>query len=308
MILPFHLPRIFCFVAIFSTASSCVPAAGPVDFGVAGIAGKLGESKIDEASGVAASTGGGWWVVNDTNLIATMFRIDETGNLLSLVTMPDIDLADCEDLGTFRWRGVDYLALADIGDNAAERPERVIHIVREPSVNGGAGDEAGAAWGVRFRFPDGPRDAESCAPFTDADGKLKFLILSKRTNPPEVYEVRAGTGNSDEVHTAQKIGSVQVLPPPLFRAVPYSSQPTSLDISPNGTLAAVLTYWGVFVFEKSADESWPSAFSRGPVWSGPHHLIQAEAVAFDSSGEKIVVLSEGSGSAIRIFTRVKAEP
>jgi hypothetical protein len=82
---------------------------------------------------------------------------------------------------------------------------------------------------------------------------------------------------------------------------PFSHQPTGLDISADGSLAAVVTYYGVFLFARSPAESWAEAFSRKPLALPPHRLGQAESVAFSKDGRTIFAISEGRASPIACY-------
>ena len=66
----------------------------------------------------------------------------------------------------------------------------------------------------------------------------------------------------------------------------------------DGSLAAVITYYGVFLFPRKPDESWTEAFAKPPAVLPPHLLGQAEAVAFSKDGKSIHAISEGRNSPI----------
>ena len=80
--------------------------------------------------------------------------------------------------------------------------------------------------------------------------------------------------------------------------IPFLDQPTGLDISANGTLAAVITYYGIFVYHKLPNQSWAAAFSQKPVVLPEHHLGQAESVAFSKDGKTIFALAEGESPEV----------
>jgi hypothetical protein len=71
-----------------------------------------------------------------------------------------------------------------------------------------------------------------------------------------------------------------------------------MDIAADQSFAAVLTYYGVFVFPKTPAESWSRAFARKPVMLEPHILPQAESVAISSDGNDVFVVSEGRKTPI----------
>jgi hypothetical protein len=130
----------------------------------------------------------------------------------------------------------------------------------------------------------------------DVAGK-KILLLSKRTQPPELYELPLAPPTAGGTLTARKIGSTAVTAP-LDSMIPHRNQPTGMDIATDQSFAAVVTYYGVFLFPKSPTESWPTAFSRKPVSLAPHILPQAESIAISDDGNDIFVVSEGRKSPI----------
>ena len=66
----------------------------------------------------------------------------------------------------------------------------------------------------------------------------------------------------------------------------------------DGTLAAVVTYYGIFVYHKLPNQSWAAAFSQKPVVLPEHHLGQAESVAFSKDGKTIFALAEGKSPEV----------
>lgn len=85
---------------------------------------------------------------------------------------------------------------------------------------------------------------------------------------------------------------------PLNNLIPFQNQPTGLALTADHTLAAVITYYGVFLFPRKPEESWAAAFAKPPTALPPHLLGQAESVAFAKDGKTIYALSEGRGSPV----------
>ncbi len=170
---------------------------------------------------------------------------------------------DWEDLASFELDGEAWLLVADVGDNAAAREFVTLYVLREPDP---ATDlEVEPAWHLSFRYPEGPRDAEAIA--VDTLTRTVY-VLSKRTIPAEIYALPLRP--AAEFVTARLAGTLATLPRPtdddLRHAVSRNSwhwQPTAMDLSPDGGLAAVMTYRAVYVYERRGDELWPDAF-RSP--------------------------------------------
>ena len=65
-----------------------------------------------------------------------------------------------------------------------------------------------------------------------------------------------------------------------------------MDISPDGSRAAVITYRSLYLFAREDSESWADAFQRQPVeLVGPPGAHQ-EAVGFSADGRSVYVTTE----------------
>ena len=253
----------------------------------------------NETSGLAATVrgGDGLWLVNDSGGEPMLYLAGPDGADRGKVKVEAANNVDWEDLAGFSWQGKPYLLVADVGDNEGRRASCTLYIVPEPAPPPAGGVLNGVvkpAWTIEFRYPDGPRDCEAVA--VDA-ARGKVILLSKRTIPPAVYELPLAPGKAGVV-VAKKIGQTDVTPPPGGLPHPYGAQPTGLDLSADGTLAAVVTYVGVFVFPRNRQESWAEAFARKPVLLPRHGLWHAESIAFSRDGKKLFVASEGARSPI----------
>ena len=137
-----------------------------------------------------------------------LYALDTQGNHLGRVDLRKSDNRDWEDLASFVLDGEPYLLVADIGDNDARHKKGRLYIVEEPAVEK-KGEEK-VDWEIEFRYPDGPRDAESVA--VDIENR-RVLILSKRDIPPVLYEVPLRPDDDDKV-TARWLGTIDSLPKP----------------------------------------------------------------------------------------------
>ena len=91
---------------------------------------------IGEISGLAAATHfpGHYWAINDSGSPAQLHLVDGKGSYRGSVDTPGVPNRDWEDLASFRYEGADYLLVADIGDNRANRDTVVVHAVAEPGA------------------------------------------------------------------------------------------------------------------------------------------------------------------------------
>ena len=282
-----------CFACAAVSAGSAAEYAADVERP------KIQSPAVEEASGLAISPTNPdfMWIINDSGATPDLHLAGTDGTDRGKVSLKGIKNIDWEDLASFKLDGVPYLLIADTGDNQAKRGTCAFYIVREPKLPAAGKNlstDVAPAWQIEFRYAGGPRDCESVA--VDAQAG-KILFISKRTDPPEVYELPLRTSGKKGVLTAQPIGHTTVKSPG-GSLIPFSNQPTGLDISADGLLAAVVTYYGVFLFPRAPAETWAEAFARKPVALPPHRLGQAESVALARDGRTVFAVSEGRHSPI----------
>jgi hypothetical protein len=265
---------------------------------------KLQTQAITEASGLAISSTdpGSMWIVNDSGGTPDVHLTTTDGTYRGKVTLKDTKNIDWEDLASFTLDGTDYLLVADTGDNNSKRDSCVIYVLREPAIPPAGKDldlTVSPVWQIQFRYEDGPRDCESVA----VDPKAgKIILISKRTVPPQVYELPLRPPEKSGFLTARKIGQTAVKCP-VLTIIPYHDQPTGLDITTDNSLAAVITYYGIFLFPRQPKENWADAFSHEPSILKPHSLGQAESIAFSKDGKTLYAVAEGRESPIRRYQK-----
>jgi len=289
---------------IASLALATLPASAAGEFTPVAERPEIQSSAISEASGLAVSPTNPhfMWVINDSGGTPDLHLMGIDGTDRGSVTLLDANNVDWEDLASFTLDGKSFLLVADTGDNHARHESSVFYIVREPELPALGAKLKGAtrpAWQIQFRYEGGPRDCEAAA--VDAVAE-KIIFISKRQSPPEVFELPLRTPKSAVVQTARKLSQTSV-PSPAAKLIPFSNQPTGLDISQDRSLAAVITYYGVFLFPRHADETWAEALAKPPVVLQPHLLAQAESVAFSKDGGTIYAISEGRKSPIVRYQR-----
>jgi len=263
--------------------------------------GNLANADIIEASGMAASRlrADVLWLLNDGGNDPYLYAAGRNGSDLGRVRILNAPNVDWEDLATFRFDNSAYLLIADVGDNKAQRTDYYLYIVREPEIGGHLSDDAAGLdwkWRIRFMYADGPRDCEAVA--VDPLQKI-ILLLSKRRVPPVLYELPLQTESSHSLHIARRVTVIENIPQPTADDLiedpkfgRFRAQPTALDISPDGSLMAVLAYKNAFLYKRSANEHWSAVFQRSPLLITMPQLRQAEALCFDSQGRSLYVTSE----------------
>jgi hypothetical protein len=254
----------------------------------------LRSGKVREASGIAVSQRdpARLWIINDSDSSPSLHLAGTDGADFGSLELSGATNIDWEDLVSFELDGKPRLLVADTGDNIARHRDRVLYLLDEPPLPQDGGRLSGTVpilREIRFRYEGGPRDCEAVA--VDVAAR-RIVLVSKRTDPPEVHELPMDPPAKGGVQTTRRIGSLRVEAPG-GSLIPFRNQPTAMDISADGSRAAVLTYYGVFLFERKPGESWAEAFSRKPLVLAPHALPQAEALAFGDGTKSIHVLTEG---------------
>ena len=291
-------------IALLPLLLSCVRAQEALVFLPVAEKPRVQSPAVTEASGLAISPTDPdfMWIINDSGGTPQIHLLNTDGTDRGSVTLKDCRNIDWEDLAAFRLDGKNYLLVADTGDNNAKRDSCILNIVAEPALPA-AGERItktiAPAWQIQFRYEDGPRDCESVA--VDVVGG-KILLISKRAKPPYIYELPLRAPAKPGIQTARKQGAVNIGPSsnPL---IPFLNQPTALDITGDGLLAAVITYNGLLLFPRGAQETWSEAFSREPISLRPHGLSQAESVAFAGNGNSIYAVAEGRNSPVIRYTQ-----
>lgn len=261
---------------------------------------KLLSPAIREASGLACSPTAPdfLWIVNDSGGSNEIHLANTDGTPRGSVSVSGVVNADWEDLAAFNMDGKPRLLIADTGDNQSQRKACTIYIIAEPDLPADGKAISGSApieTEIHFTYEDGPRDCEAVG--VDVQGK-RIILISKRTEVPGGYELPLAAANNA---VARKVGTAETKASVLPRTIAFPNQPTGMDISADGTMATVVTYYGVFLFRRNAAETWADAFRRKPADLGPHGLPQAEAVAFSKDGKGIFALSERANSSIVRF-------
>ena len=263
------------------------------------VSGKLQDPKILEASGLARShrQANLLWIINDDGAIA--HAVDHAGARSGEFKLKNSRNRDWEDLASLTLHDKPYLMIADIGDNTAQRKHLSLYFVAEPDAD--KTNEAEVAWRVRYRYADGPRDAESAA--VDVE-KQRVLILSKRDLPPRLYAVPLHSG-SDEVLTATFLGAINSLPRPSqtdVKLAPVTAdwywQPVGMDISADNLAAVILTYRALYYYERRPRMSWFAALNTLPIRISLGNFRNAEAVAFGDDARTVFVTGENKHSRL----------
>jgi hypothetical protein len=215
-----------------------------------------------------------------------LFCLEPDGGSCGRWTVDGAENLDWEDIaaGPGPTAGEHYLYVGDIGDNDRSRPEVIVYRVVEPTVPG-----AGAGGGVtepatalRFRFEDGPHDAESLMVHPDSG---------------DVYVVVKGQGDAgvyrglSEGGVLQRVATLGLGP---FGLV------TGADISPDGRRVALCTPIAGYelTLAHGSAEPFDAIWKRPPVAVPVPARAQGESIAYRLDGNALYLTSEGQPSPL----------
>ncbi|MEM7278272.1 MAG: hypothetical protein AAF385_09115 [Pseudomonadota bacterium] len=271
--------------------------------------GRLENPLIVEASGLANSafSPSRYWTLNDGGNAPILYALGSKGEHLGSLKLSGVDNVDWEDLGVFDIAGERYLVVADIGDNAGKRESVSLHLIKEPEELNDSQVTMPVDASLRFRYPDGPRDAEALA----VSGDYAY-VLSKRTRPPVLYRLPIERAFDEAPNTplvAERLGTVETLPKPTaaeLTAAPltgvYAWQPTAMSIRHDGTAAVILTTRNAYVYKRNASEDWLQTFAQPPQVRALSERLDAESVCFSPNGKTFLTTTEAKHAALFFHT------
>ncbi len=269
-----------------ATTSTTNAATAPTcpEFGPAEVVGTVANPALTEISGAVAGRANpdALWVHNDSGDAARLFAISRTGADLGEFVLAGVDLLDAEDIaaGPGPDPGVDYLYLADIGDNLDTRAGVAVYRVPEPAVTASGVVVLKGAERIRLFYPGAPRNAEVFL-VDPTDGAL--YVVAKDTG-----EVFRADGTAQET-TMELVASIDL---------PADGLATGGDISADGSLVAVRTYFSVSLWQRAPGDSLAEALAGERCVGSIGLERQGEALAFAADGSGYYTVSEGSGPAL----------
>jgi len=246
---------------------------------------------IDEASGLVESAAlmGYLWTMQDSGQPASLYLLSKDGKSVKEYTIPGASNHDWEDIaiGAGPVQGVNYLYIADTGNNNLPVTETNT-IYRVPEINGLNGSfSANQLEKIKFRYPDGPRDAETI--LLDSTTRDIF-ILSKESSATGIYRL-AYPQSTTEIITAEKTG-----------VVPGVTLATAGDISSDGAEILIRTYLAVYYWKRKTGESISGTLSQPASKQITVALEpQGESICFDRPMNGFYTLSEkGTSSGVTL--------
>jgi len=299
------LSFVFLLLGVPAFGQPCPSFFDPVTTGI------VQDPAVNEASGLAASVQnpGVFWVHNDSGDSPRVFAMRADGVVVATYHVLGASAVDWEDMarGPGPTPGVDYLYLADIGDNAGVRSFVTVYRVPEPVVDldaaGGEIDLAGAV-ALEMEYPGGAHDAETL--LADPDTGDLFVVTKCRSSTGCTNGVshvfRYPFPHQDGVRvTLTEVATIPFSGPALVHSA------TAGDLSPSGDRIAVRTYTQALLWTRAPGDTIAQALATTacPIPVAPE--IQGETLAFSAGGASYSSVSEFASQPIRRIDEVFAD-
>ena len=247
--------------------------------------GEIENRQITEASGLAVSRSfkGHLWTHNDSSDHNRIFLIGSDASDAATFRIRNTGNRDWEDMaiGPGPETGINYLYIADIGDNDSKYDVKSIYRFREPEV---IDPDVRIQWidgedVIRFRYPDGKKDAETVM----LDPRTKDIYVVSKSDFPTVIYMASYPQNTQEIFDIEILGYL-----------PFTGA-TAGDISSDGKNITIKTKEKIYNWVRNEDEKVKSALMRPPVLLPYLPEVQGEAITWTKSGDSYFTLSESKG-------------
>ncbi|RYY25961.1 MAG: hypothetical protein EOO04_11180 [Chitinophagaceae bacterium] len=276
-------------VCILLYLASCHKTPAVNDEGVFGapVPVALQPQAIQEASGIADSriNQGYLWTHEDSGNPTEIFLAGHDGKVFKTIFLANTINRDWEDMALAKGpdAALDYIYIADCGDNGQSRDEYAIYRFPEPSLTV---DTVRNISKIRFRYPDGAHDAEAF--FVD-DADFSIYIITKRDSVSQLY--RLGPDYSlNAVNIATRVGTL-----------PYNGV-VSAAVSGDGSEVLVKTYADVNLYKLAAGQPLWRFVESEPVSIAYQVEPQGEAITFANDNTGFFTLSEkGFASSVKLY-------
>ncbi|NYH76767.1 hypothetical protein FHR84_000081 [Actinopolyspora biskrensis] len=229
------------------------------------------DERLAELSGLSAGPRG-WYAVGDGGTALRVFEVDPRNCSIVDAHSWDVDPYDVEDLA----RAEDgRLWLADTGDNSRKRETVAAHVLSP---------EEGTAKLYRFRYPDGPHDAEALLLGRDS---VPHVVTKNPFGEAGIYRPVSEPSEGTPVEL-ERVGTLSLEStgtpggplPGSFGSVAV----TGAAVSSGREVVAVRTYTEVYLYP-APDGKVLEALDGDPLRVPLADEPQGEAVAFEPNGD-----------------------
>lgn len=228
---------------------------------------------VTESSGLAVSAAhpGILYTHNDRGSDPAIYAIDQDGNTVAVLTLPEDTAGDWEDIEVtpdgMIWVG-------DIGDNAEDRRFVRVIAVQEPDE---LESQSVAAEVYRLRFPDGPHNAEGL--MVDPVGEVVYVVTKRRVRGG-IYGVDIADLSTQSTVRLRRVAEA----PPWVTAASFADDGDHYAVR-NGSTA--------FIFESFEDDE--------PVTLRLPPSPQGESLVYLRERGLLLVGSEGVDSRVELI-------
>lgn len=275
-----HIRTIVIFILLAATScqkENVADSPAVDDFEDIPVANPFFPGKLDEASGIADSkkNPGYLWVQQDSGNPNDIALLSHDGSFLKNINIKTAVNRDWEDmvLANGPAAGIDYIYLADIGDNNFTSTQYYIYRFVEP---GTTADTVSDCDKIAFQYPDGAHDAEAI--LVD-NGTKDIYIITKQDKPSRIYKL-SYPQTIGSVNTAVSIGSL-----------PFTGV-TGASFSPDGKEIVIKTYTEMYYWKFKKAQTAEQALSETPVKISYQFEPQGEAICFKNDNSGFFTLSE----------------
>jgi hypothetical protein len=250
------------------------------------------DPRIAESSGLALSPtrDGVLWTHDDSGNPPLLFALGPSGRVTGTVRISGVPDVDWEAMAGFRdGSGGSWLAVADIGDNAAQRSAVEVDVVPEPARPGDVVEQPRLR--LRLRYPDGPRDAETLLVDTV---RRRMFVVSKGLLTGTAYAVPASAWDG-RVPASAATRSATLMP---VGTVPLTLV-TDGTVTAGGTVL-LRTYGELAVFDAFPIDAGPRVLRPRATTALPGQQ-QGEGLALEPDGRSVLLSSEGTRQPVLRF-------
>jgi hypothetical protein len=251
-------------------------------FAPAQAVGPLAHPPADEISGLAPAQA--WpralWAINDGGSPAQLFLLGTDGSHRATFHVAGATNRDWEGLAACWLDSAYYLFVGDIGDNDGTHDVKYIYQLPEPRPGPvpPSGRAVTPTRRLRFRYPDGNRDAEAL--LADPVERALFII-SKRERRTHLYRLPLPPpGAPDTLLTAE-----------LAARLPFGFV-TSADLDPTGQQVLLKDYREVYYWRRRPGQPLAQLLQTTPIALPYQMEPRGEALAFAPDGQGYYTLSE----------------
>lgn len=260
------------------------------------------------------------WAIEDGATTYFLAINRNTAALSGKWTISGLTTSDIEDCASANVKGINYLYLADIGDNASARSTITIYRVPEPTITGSDGTISSGIESIVCQYPAGDlpshKDAE-CFMVDPDTGDM--YIITKRISPIKCYRLKhqssySGTQTLESLGAISSDATLNTISTTFANSGGANGYVTGGNISPNGGEIILRSYFGLYIWRRNKSSesiyqclsrTYDSVLTYSYVGGGgnvtlttppknlhPYGEPQGESVTYDYEGINLYTCSE----------------